>query len=75
MFIGAFGVPEFVSAIYLRHRRFTFKTVQRAAEVASGRPASTDAARWTQPGGLPGVMQRQEPAVQKQSIIDQNAAN
>ena len=34
---------------------------QRAPKVASGRPAVTDAARWTWPGGVPGVMQQQEP--------------
>ena len=72
MFIGVSGGTEFESAIPLRHRRFTFTAVQataRAPEVASGRPAATDAARRTWPSGLPRVLQRQEPYKSNQLYI------
>ena len=62
MSIGVSGGAEFVSAIHLRHSRFISTAVQAAAssKVVNGRPAVTDAARRTWPGGLPGVIHRQE---------------
>ena len=49
MSIGVSGGPEYLlyeSAIHLRKRRFSLRAVQAVAssEVASGRPAATDAA-------------------------------
>ena len=49
MSTGVSGGPEFVSSFHLRHRRLISTAVQAAAssQVASGRPAVTDAARRT----------------------------
>ena len=66
------GGPEFESDIQFRHLRFTFTAAQAAASSRSrysGRPVATDAARRTRSGGLPGVMQRQEPYKSNQFYI------